>query len=88
MMEAVDRFGNPLVEGDIVMFTSVGGSNVIFGRFSHTTEKRVMVKVPTGYNWYWSQQRNHGLTKLDDNTFANVTADLKRLDGQAAEYQK
>ena len=86
MMEAVDRFGRELVDGDIVMF---GVGRVQFGRFSHTTEKRLMVKVPevSSYRggFYYSQQMPVGVIKLDTDTVATVQADFDRIDGIRAE---
>ena len=77
MMKAVDRFGNPLVEGDIVMYSSYGQSGVTFGRFSHATAKKLMIKAAKPWGRvHWSQQVPANLTKLDANTFDNVSAEL------------
>ena len=85
MLKAVDRFGRELVDGDIVMFGGSYNSRVQFGRFSHATEKRLMVKVPevTTFRggFYFSQQLSTSLIKLDTDTVAVVQADFDRIDG-------
>ena len=90
MKRAVDQFGVELKEGDVVLFTSYGHGTVCIGRFSHATEKKLMVKVPYANvysrfpGFYWSQQISAGLTKLDSGTFDRVSQSLDEID---AEYE-
>jgi flagellar basal body P-ring protein FlgI len=89
MLEAVDRFGRELRDGDVVAF---GVGRVQFGRFSHATEKRLMVKVPEVSTYrggfYYSQQLSTGLIKLDAATVDVVQADFDRIDGVRAELEE
>ena len=89
MMEAVDRFGRELVDGDIVMF---GVGRVQFGRFSHATEKRLMVKVPEVSTYrggfYWSQHTPYSVVKLDTDTVAVVQSDFDRIDTKRSELER
>ena len=89
MLKSVDRFGRELVDGDIVMFGGSYNSRVQFGRFSHATEKRLMVKVPEVATYrggfYYSQQTPVAVIKLDSATVDSVQSDFDRIDDKRAE---
>jgi len=46
MMEAIDKWGRELVEGDVVI------SQGRLAMFSHCTEKRIMVRIPSAWGPY------------------------------------
>ncbi len=83
MLEAVDKFGRTLEEGDLVIFTTTRGSDIVFGRFSHATEKRLMLKVPEPIafrgGFFWSQQLPCSVLKLDRDTGLVVESDFARI---------
>jgi hypothetical protein len=58
MMEAVDMYGRKLKAGDVVIVSAGGTSVAEFGVYSHSTEKRLMVKMPGSYSrpFYWTQK--------------------------------
>ena len=66
MMEAVDMHGRKLKAGDVVIVSAGGTSVPQFGVYSHSTEKRLMVKMPGSSfrRFYWTQKSPSTVCKL------------------------
>ncbi len=61
MLEAIDKYGRELVEGDVVI------TQGRLAMFSHCTEKRMMVKLPSFWGRYaysLVQRTQHDMVKF------------------------
>ena len=84
MLEAVDRYGRELKEGDIVMKYGE------FMMFSHATEKRLMLKRPGSYwkPYFWCQADNWTTVKFVPELGEEFLDRMREAEVKYEDYQR